>query len=231
MDENANSAVVADVEVATVIANKNNMKAHEAGISFEQMVHVYTDWAKSYEQDLCPGRYNGPEIAADAMASQYPESERAKLHILDIAAGTGRVGVALVAKGFKLIDALEPSEGMLDELEKKGIYDRKFLAPIGNEPVVEIRADTYDALVIAGGMGEGHIPVSALSEMLRIVKQGGLIFIVMREEYLTIVEEYKKLEPFMEQLVDKQLWLKIERKVVPKYSFNNNGVVYIYQRL
>jgi len=30
----------------------------------------------------------------------------------------------------------------------------------------------YDALVIAGGMGEGHIPVNAINEMIRLVKSG-----------------------------------------------------------
>lgn len=33
-------------------------------------------------------------------------------------------------------------------------------------------SDTYDALVIAGGMGEGHIPVGAIDEFIRIVRPG-----------------------------------------------------------
>jgi len=32
--------------------------------------------------------------------------------------------------------------------------------------------DDYECLVIAGGMGEGHIPVSAIDEMIRVVKPG-----------------------------------------------------------
>jgi hypothetical protein len=32
--------------------------------------------------------------------------------------------------------------------------------------------DTYDCVVIAGGMGEGHIPCVALHEMIRITKPG-----------------------------------------------------------
>ena len=31
---------------------------------------------------------------------------------------------------------------------------------------------SYDVLVIAGGMGEGHIPVRAVEEMIRIVRKG-----------------------------------------------------------
>lgn len=35
-----------------------------------------------------------------------------------------------------------------------------------------IFTDIYDCLVVAGGMGEGHIPVVALDEMIRVVKPG-----------------------------------------------------------
>ena len=34
--------------------------------------------------------------------------------------------------------------------------------------------DSYDALGIAGGMGEGHIPVESISEMIRVVIPGKL---------------------------------------------------------
>ena len=33
-------------------------------------------------------------------------------------------------------------------------------------------SDTYDALVMSGGMGEGHIPTAALIELIRVVKPG-----------------------------------------------------------
>ena len=32
--------------------------------------------------------------------------------------------------------------------------------------------DTYDAVVLSGGMGEGHIPCSGLQEMARVTKPG-----------------------------------------------------------
>lgn len=53
-------------------------------------------------QDLCPGRYNGPQIAANAMSLYYTsESDRATIRVLDVAAGTGRVGYELDKLGFK----------------------------------------------------------------------------------------------------------------------------------
>ncbi|ODM99001.1 Williams-Beuren syndrome chromosomal region 27 protein [Orchesella cincta] len=212
---------------------ENNYNAHKAGISHDEMVQVYTQWAGNYDKDLCPGRYNGPEIAARAMSSFYKDDDiRPTLKILDVAAGTGRVGVELDKFGFKLFDALEPSPGMLEVLRKRGLYALTYETAIGHGIIAEIETNFYDALVIAGGMGEGHIPVKAVDEMIRIVKPGGMIFVIMREEYLSYVPEYTgKLEPYMESLVDEGLWAKVQREVVANYSFNKNGVVFIYQKI
>jgi len=210
----------------------NNYKAHKKGISHEEMIRVYTDWADNYDKDLCPGRYNGPEIVAKEMTEFYAKSKRAAIKILDVAAGTGRVGQELSKTGFKKIDALEPSPGMIKVLTGRNIYKDTFTCSIGYGIIKEIEPNTYDCLVIAGGMGEGHIPVKAINEMIRVVRQGGTIFIVMREEYLEYVEEYaQKLEPYMKELQSQGFWKQVSRKTVPEYSFNKNGVVYVYEVL
>lgn len=90
-------------------------------------------------------------------------------------------------------------------------------------------------------MGEGHIPVKAVDEMIRMVKPGkavegggkflytkrvtnltwsmtfyfifilgGTIFIVMREEYLSYVQEYaNRLEPHFDELQEQGLWNQV----------------------
>ena len=42
-------------------------------------------------QMLCPGRYNGPQIAAAAVEKYFGNSKE-KTYILDVASGTGLVG-------------------------------------------------------------------------------------------------------------------------------------------
>lgn len=59
---------------------------------------------------------------------------------------------------------------------------------------------------------------------------GGKIVIVMRQEYLEYVGDYKDaLEPLMQQLEADGKWDLISRTVVPNYSFNKNGVVFKFQ--
>ncbi|CAL8080984.1 unnamed protein product [Orchesella dallaii] len=213
---------------------ENNYKAHKSGITLDEVVNVYTNWAGDYDKDLCPGRYNGPEIAARAMSAFYKEDDdfRANLKILDVAAGTGRVGVELAKFGFKLFDAVDPSSGMLEILRKRGLYGKTFETAIDYNPIDGIKTNSYDALVISGGMGEGHIPVTAVHEMIRIVKPGGMVFIVMREEYLSYVPEYSgRLESYMDKLAGEGLWVQVERELVANYSFNKDGVVFTYQIL
>ena len=61
---------------------------------------------------------------------------------------------------------------------------------------------------------------------------GGVVIIVMREEYLTYVKEYvDRLEPMMESFETRGLWKREERTVVPKYSFGKNGVVFVFRVL
>jgi len=235
-DESMNGEAVEGIENVTpedATIYLKNYKAHRTGIAHEEMVQVYTEWANDYDHDVCPGRYNGPEIAAQFMGEHYPlEGGRQGVLVLDVAAGTGRVGHELHKIGFRQIDALEPSSGMLKLLRERKIYGKTFESAIGYNQIKGIETDAYDALVIAGGMGEGHIPVQAADEMIRIVKPGGMVLIVMREEYLSYVKEYAEtLEPYMNRLEKKGAWRQVGRNVVPEYSFNKNGVVFSYEVL
>ena len=54
--------------------------------------------------------------------------------------------------------------------------------------------------------------------------------IVMRQAYLQEVKEYRgRLEPRMAALEEDRQWKMVQRTVVPKYSFDNDGVVFVFQ--
>ncbi|XP_046549470.1 2-methyl-6-phytyl-1,4-hydroquinone methyltransferase 1, chloroplastic-like [Haliotis rubra] len=177
---------------------------------------------------MCPGRYNGPMIAGKAVAD-YFESNREKKKILDIGAGTGFVAEQLKSHGFVHIDALEPSSRMLLRAQKKGLYEECYNEYLSQVPLA-IPNDTYDCAVTSGGMGEGHIPCSGILELIRIVKPGGIICIVMREVFLREVDEYKdRLEPLMDSLEKEGKWRKVSRVIVPNYFIDITGIVFRYR--
>ncbi|XP_076461445.1 methyltransferase-like protein 27 isoform X2 [Babylonia areolata] len=201
-----------------------NFRAHRPGISLEESTRVYDQWT-TYEEDLNHERYRGPEIAAQAVG-EFFQTDREKPLVIDVACGTGFVGEQLKKLGFKQLHALDPSQTLLGIARHKNIYEQDFLCYL-NEKRLPIDDDVYDCAVIAGGMGEGHIPTSGLYELSRIVKPGGMVCIVMREEYLEHVEEYRgRLENTMRRMEEEGAWTLASRVTVPRYSFDNTGVVF-----
>ncbi|KAL3864690.1 hypothetical protein ACJMK2_006351 [Sinanodonta woodiana] len=207
-----------------------NYAAHRPGISRDEMVDRYTKWAETYDQDLCnTGRYHGPTIAANAVAEEFKDG-RNSVKILDIGAGTGNFGKEAYKHGFRELHGIDPSSGMLERCQEKHIY-KKLLCDFFQRDTPSLENDAYDCTVVAGAMGEGHLSCDCLYEMIRVVKPGGLVVIVMRKEYLDYVNEYKDcLEPLMDKLEGEKKWQKISREIVPNYSFNKEGVVYKFKR-
>jgi len=76
---------------------------------------------------LNPNLYRGPEIASD-ICNIFIVNKEAK--IVDVGSGTGFVGDNLKVRGFTNVDALEPSEGMVEVSKRKGVYKSHFVEPI-----------------------------------------------------------------------------------------------------
>ncbi|XP_067657671.1 methyltransferase-like protein 27 isoform X1 [Haliotis asinina] len=211
-------------------ASREVDNSYRKGITPTEAIQHYSRWVdddQKYEKDMCPGRYNGPMIAGKAVAD-YFECDREKKKIVDIGAGTGFVAEQLRSHGFVHIDALEPCNTMLQRARKKGLYEECYNEYLCGVPL-SIPTDTYDCAVTSGGMGEGHIPCSGILELIRIVKPGGIICIVMRETFLREVDEYKdRLEPLMDSLEKDRKWRQVSRVIVPNYFIDIAGIVFLY---
>ncbi|XP_041370523.1 demethylmenaquinone methyltransferase-like [Gigantopelta aegis] len=198
----------------------------KTGNTTEDVIGIYDQWVKDdhYQKDTNPSFYKAHIYACEDIESFFP-GDRSKVKVIDIGAGTGRVSEVLLGKGFRLMDALEPSEGMLEKARKLNVYQRIINECISDKRL-PIQNDYYDLAIVSGAMGEGHIPVVALHEMARIVRPGGVLSIAMREEFVTSCAEYKdRLEPLMKKMESDGVW-KMQRKVKPNYYLDKSGLVY-----
>ncbi|XP_064111940.1 uncharacterized methyltransferase Sca_1399-like [Macrobrachium nipponense] len=194
----------------------------------DKVIEAYSEWAQHFNEIFDSLNYIGHKLVANQAAARIPQEKRGALKVIDIAAGTGRVGRLLRDKGFSNIDALEPSKGMLDVLQKTGAYTNTYaeFLGVGQNSVPE---DMYDVLVMSGGFAEGHIPVSGIDDMIRITKPGGLVIIAMRKSYL-LCEEYKdRLIPYMDEMERQGKWIKEDVEFVDEYVVNENGILFTYK--
>ena len=139
-------------------------------LTLDELNAVYADWAAQYDEDLVDALgYAGPSCAAKMFSAEIPKDSR----ILDIGAGTGQVGEALHAEGFRNLEALDASPDMLDVAREKSVYSAYFEMTLSKH--LEVVAKPYDAVVSIGTMTVGHLSPKAFDEMARITKTGGWI--------------------------------------------------------
>ena len=111
--------------------SENRVQWVYASESNQQLEERYDQWAKEYDEDLeSDFGYVIPRIAAETFQQFVPRESR----VLDAGAGTGLVGVELHRLGYANLDAMDMSQGMLDEARRKGVYGHLYQMVMG-EPL------------------------------------------------------------------------------------------------
>jgi predicted TPR repeat methyltransferase len=100
--------------------------------------------------------------------------------LLDAGAGTGLLGVALAGVGFRRLDGLDMSPGMLDEAARKGVYQDLREATLG-EPL-DYETGSFDGVVSSGVLTTGHAPATSLDEFVRVTRRGGHVIFTLRSD-------------------------------------------------
>ena len=150
------------------------------------------------------------------MDQYFPDvSKRPNLKILDLAAGTGLVGEKLNGLGFTNIDAVDGSEPMLKILENKQVYKRHWQAFLGmtTDPVDQVDDESYDVVIISGGLGPGHVKIQVLRQAARALKKNGIFINIMTEHYIRDVLHLRGLEPLLSQMEKEGVWKVLLRMV------------------
>jgi len=200
-------------------------RVYEAS-DLNQLAIIYDEWAAGYEKDINEvfGNYSPKRTVDTFIQFLTPEAR-----ILDVGAGTGLVGEVLYDYGYRNIEALELSQGMLTEARKKGVYTALHQMALGD--YLSIETASYDAIIAKGVMGPGHAPAKSFYELVRITKPGGYIAFTIRTDFYPNSEYEAKAN----SLEERNLWTLVEKteefNCWPKATKEIFYNVWVYQRL
>jgi len=143
----------------------------------KELAERYDQWAKEYDVDLDEGfGWIGPQRAVEYLTKYVPKDTL----ILDAGAGTGLVGELLARQGYSNLVAMDLSDGMLGEAQKKNVY-REFHRMVMGEPL-DYAIDSFDAVISVGVLTVGHAPASSFDELIRITRPNGYIIFSLRPD-------------------------------------------------
>ena len=163
---------------------------------------LYGEWAGDYDIDNAKLGIRLPGVAASLAARHIPRGEGP---ILDAGAGTGAVGETLSILGYDRITAIDISPEMLEVAAGTGAYTEVRQADLG-APLPFDDACFADALCI-GSFGPGHAPPSALRELARVTRPGGMII-------FNLVARTWREQGFpaaLSELAERGTWEEVER--------------------
>ena len=171
-------------------------------------VELYSAWAETYDNDFIKDMQYKLHFS---VAEEFVFNGGKGL-ILDVGAGTGALAQALLQKGKFSIEATDISEEMLKVAESKKIYDRSFLSDLTEE--IPMENDIYDGVVSSGTFTHGHVGPSAMVELVRVTKPGGLVTISVNEKHwiaLNFENEVEKLNKYVRNYTLKKISIYSEQ--------------------
>lgn len=131
---------------------------------------LYDEWASDYDQQLWAS--GNPYIAiATGLIGRHVRDYDAK--ILDAGCGTGNMAQVLHQMGYRNIEGLDPSSGMLAVAQRKEVYQQ--LHQLYLDSKIDLSDDSFDAVVAAGVLTHGHAPPESLDGILKLTRPGGTI--------------------------------------------------------
>ena len=91
--------------------------------------------------------------------------------VLDVGAGTGRLGKMLSQEGFTTIDAVDACASFLEKLNATGAYRQHTQLYLGEGQYPNPEAENKYNLVVASGVFlDKHVPATGIPEIVRALK-------------------------------------------------------------
>ena len=138
----------------------------------------YRSWVDTYDREVAEvNGYAQPQRVADMATKLRPYTS---CRILDAGCGSGLSGDTPNAAGYGDIDGCDLSPEMLEKSREKGCYKKLFEADL-NAVIPDTPDDAYDVVTCIGVFSFGHVYPDACDELLRVLKSGGYLIIVLHE--------------------------------------------------
>lgn len=153
----------------------------DAGTDVAVARRVYDEWAPTYDDEdvaALMGHRSAAEVA-DRVAALVPPGT----DVLDAGCGTGLVGAALRERGFRSIDGLDLSPGMLRRARRRGAYHD--LGPADLRQLTPGAAGKFGLLTGVGVLAPGHLGPRSLTHLVRVLRPGGLLVATVAEDTWT----------------------------------------------
>lgn len=131
---------------------------------------LYDQWAQEYDQQIWGSGNPYIAITAGFVGRLIPDYDA---RILDAGCGTGNMAQIMHQMGYRHIDGLDPSAGMLAVARSKKIYQQ--LHQLYLDSHIDLPGEGYDAVIAAGVLTHGHAPPESLDGILNLVRNQGLI--------------------------------------------------------
>ncbi len=161
----------------------------------------YDAWAEAYDADLAAWSYQAPVVVAEIVRTRCPTARS----VLDVGCGTGMVGQALRAHGYKRrLRGLDISRASLRVAERSGAYD--VLEPADLQQPLDAESDEVDALVCVGVMTYLPDVEATWRELARVVRPGGLVVVTQRED----VWASRHCQDVVDRLEAEGVWTALE---------------------
>ena len=160
--------------------------------------NLYAAWAKDYETEFAHHMdYVLPQRVAEIFVKIGGIGP-----VLDVGAGTGLAGEALLKLGIESIDAIDLSGAMLEVASNKKIYKNLFTEDI-THPIKTINY-LYQGIISSGTFTHGHVGPDAIENLLAVAQEGACIALSVNKDHWLkkgFSTKFQELDHTIEQLL------------------------------
>jgi predicted TPR repeat methyltransferase len=149
----------------------------------------YENWAANYDRDVDSEAYAADKIILDC-CRRAPvhtalgiDPRSLDLCIHDAGCGTGLVGKAFYAAGYRNISGSDLSDAMIEQARQRHIYSALTGGVDLTQPVRKDWKKAFDMVLCGGVFTSGHVPPDTLLRLFEMTVDGGLVIVSTRTAY------------------------------------------------